>query len=96
MMTVIALLVQLVKDYKAISPVLLAIGSGLGMVVTKGLGYGIPELLQILSIVFGGASLVNLRTALARIESLFQANPTPAPAPVPAPVADNSQAAKAS
>ncbi|MHB1556500.1 MAG: hypothetical protein ACYC61_03350 [Isosphaeraceae bacterium] len=96
MMTVIALLVQLVKDYKTYSPVLLAIGSGLGMIMTKGLGSGIPELFQVLSVVFSGASLVGLRTALARIESLFQASPTPAPAPAPAPAADNSQPAKAS
>lgn len=95
MMSVIALIVQLVKDYKTYSPVLLAIGSGLGMILTKGLGGGIPELFQILSVVFGGASLVGLRTALARLESLFQGGSTPAPAPTPAPAVNNGQPAKA-
>ncbi len=96
MMTVIALIVELFKAYKMVSPVLLAIGSGLGMIVTKGLGWGIPELFQALMFIFGGALLADLRGALTRLESLMPGSSSSTLTPAPAPAANTDQPAKAS
>jgi hypothetical protein len=66
-MNVTALMLELVNGYKTYSSVILAIVSGLGMILSKNYGGGISEIFQALTLVFGGASIVGLRHAVAKL-----------------------------
>jgi hypothetical protein len=69
-MNVIAILVALYNGAKVISPVVLAVASGLGMILTKALGWGISEIFQALALIFSGASVSGLNKALAELSAL--------------------------
>jgi hypothetical protein len=68
----IAVLLGLINGYKTYSSVILAIVSGLGMILTKNYGGGISEILQALTLVFSGASVVGLRHAVAKVSDSGQ------------------------
>ena len=65
-MQLIPLLLSLVNGYKTYSTVILAVVSGLGMILTKNYGGGVAEIFQALTLVFGGASVVGLRHAVSK------------------------------
>lgn len=71
----ITVLLGLINGYKTYSSVILAIVSGLGMILTKNYGGGASEILQALTLVFGGASVVGLRHAVAKLLTPGQGGP---------------------
>jgi hypothetical protein len=74
----ITLLLGLINGYKTYSSVILTIVSGLGMILTKNYGGGVSEILQALTLVFGGASVAGLRHAVAQLSTLGQGVPSQA------------------
>ena len=60
-MTFAAFLLALFDGCKTVLPVILAVLSGLGMILTKALAGGISEIFQALALVFSGASVVGLK-----------------------------------
>jgi hypothetical protein len=66
-MKLIPLLLSLVNGYKTYSSVILAVVSGLGMILSKNYGGGAAEIFQALTLVFGGASVVGLRHAVSKV-----------------------------
>jgi len=66
-MNVVNVLLSLVNGYKTYSTVILAIVSGLGMILAKNYDGGIAEICQALLLVFGGASVVGLRHAVSKV-----------------------------
>ena len=67
-----ALLLDLINAYKAHSSVILAVVSGLGMILTKNYAGGISEIFQALTLIFGGASVVGLRQAVSKLSASGQ------------------------
>lgn len=85
-MTYAALLLTLINGYKTYSSVILAIVAGVGMILTKNFSGGLSSIFQALTLIFGGASIVGLRGALAQLADaagqLTPSQPTPSqPAP---------------
>jgi hypothetical protein len=72
-MNFIGIVVALFEGFKACSPVILAVASGLGMILTKTLGWGISEIFQALALVFSGVSIVGLKNAVAELAVLAPA-----------------------
>jgi hypothetical protein len=65
-MNVILILLNLINGYKTYASVILAIVSGLGMILSKNYSQGLNQIFQSLLLLFGGASLVSLRHAVAK------------------------------
>jgi hypothetical protein len=66
-MNAVNVLLSLINGYKTYSTVILAIVSGLGMILAKNYDGGIATICQALLLVFGAASVVGLRHAVAKI-----------------------------
>jgi len=66
-MNVVKTLLFLIDGYKTYSVVILAVVSGMGMILSKHYDGGISEICQALLVVCGGASVVGLRHAVATI-----------------------------
>ena len=64
-MNVSTVLLQLINDYKTHSATILAIATGVGAILSKNYSQGAADILQALTLVFGGASVVGLRHAVA-------------------------------
>jgi FtsH-binding integral membrane protein len=58
-----------VNGYKTYFSVFLAVASGIVMILTKYYQGGIAEIFQVITLVFGGASIVGLRHAVAKLEN---------------------------
>jgi hypothetical protein len=65
-MNIVKVLLELINGYKTYSTVILAMVSGLGMILTKHYDTGICEICQAVLVVCGGASVVGLRHAVAK------------------------------
>jgi hypothetical protein len=66
MLKLIPILLALVNGYKTYASVILAVVSGLGMILSKNYGGGVAEIFQALTLLFGGASVVGLRHAVSK------------------------------
>jgi hypothetical protein len=66
-MNIVKVLLFLIDGYKTYSTVILAIVSGLGMILTKNYDSGVCEICQTMLVVCGGASVVGLRHAVAKV-----------------------------
>lgn len=66
-MNIVSILLLLINGYKTYSTVILAVFSGLGMILSKNYGEGISSIFQALTLVFGGASVAGLRHAVAKV-----------------------------
>ena len=66
-MNIVSILLLLINGYKTYSTVILAVLSGLGMILSKNYGEGISSIFQALTLVFGGASVAGLRHAVAKV-----------------------------
>lgn len=64
-----AILLMLLGEAKALSPVVLAVLSGLGMILTKGLGWGISEIFQALTFIFSGAGAVLIKQSVSDLSA---------------------------
>ena len=72
-MNVILVLLKLINGYKTYASVILAIVSGLGMVLSKNYSQGLSQIFQALLMLFGGASVVSMRHAVSKVEAQVQA-----------------------
>jgi RsiW-degrading membrane proteinase PrsW (M82 family) len=68
-MNPISLALNLINGYKTYSSVILTVASGVGMIATKNYSEGLSQILQGLTMVFGGASVASLRHAVAKVEN---------------------------
>jgi hypothetical protein len=68
-MSVIAVLLNLINGYKTYASVIMAIISGIGLVLSKNYTGGLTQILQSLLILFGGASIAGMRHAVAKVEA---------------------------
>jgi hypothetical protein len=66
-MSVITALLNLINGYKTYASVILAIVSGLGLVLSKNYAGGLTQIFQSLLILFGGASIAGMRHAVAKV-----------------------------
>ena len=65
----IALILKLISGYKTYASVIAALVSGLGMILSKNYSEGASEIFQALMILFGGAGVVGMRHAVAKLEA---------------------------
>ncbi len=63
-----AFLLVLVNGYKTYTSAILAVVSGLGMILTKDYAGIVSQIFQALTLIFGGTSVVGLRHAVAKLE----------------------------
>ena len=68
-----ALLLKLVNGYKTYSSAILAVVSGLGLVLAQNYSGGVTQIFQALLLLFGGASVVGMRHAIAKLDAKVQA-----------------------
>jgi hypothetical protein len=78
-MNVAVLLLQAVSLLKAHPSTILAIVSGIGMILSKNYSEGASQIFQALLVLFGGSTVVGLQSSLTRtqaqVESQFAAAP---------------------
>jgi hypothetical protein len=73
-MNVIVILLNLINGYKTYASVILAIVSGLGMVLSKNYSAGLAQIFQALLVLFGGAAVASMRHAVAKVEAQAAGN----------------------
>ncbi len=71
-MNVILVVLKLVNGYKTYASVILAIVSGLGLVLSKNYSQGLTQVFQSLLVLFSGTSVVSLRHAVSKVEAQLQ------------------------
>lgn len=59
-MKIVPILLELINGYKTYSAVILAVVSGLGLILTKDYAGGLNEIFQALTLVFGGAASLSV------------------------------------
>lgn len=88
-MNLTAIMLLILGQVRAFSPVVLAVLSGLGMILTKGLGWGISEIFQALSIVFSGISAFVIKKSMAELSAVTSALSAPTSGKSEAPATGN-------
>ncbi len=76
-MNLTAIMLLIFGEVRALSPIALAVLSGLGMILTKSLGWGISELFQALSIVFSGLSAFVIKKSMIELSAVTSALSAP-------------------
>jgi multidrug transporter EmrE-like cation transporter len=66
-MNVTTILLDLINGYKTYSAAILTIATGVGAILSKNYSQGLTDILQALTLIFGGASVVGLRHAVAKV-----------------------------
>lgn len=66
-MNVSTILLEAINGYKTYSASILTIVTGVGAILSKNYSQGITDILQALALIFGGASVVGLRHAVAKV-----------------------------
>ena len=66
-MKITAILLELISGYKTYSAAILTIATGVGAILSKNYSQGATDILQALALIFGGASVVGLRHAVAKV-----------------------------
>ena len=64
-----AILLKLINGYKTYASVILAVVSGLGLILTQNYAGGLTQIFQSLLLFFGGATVVSMRHAIAKVEA---------------------------
>jgi hypothetical protein len=65
----VAILLKLIDGYKTYASVILAIVSGIGMILSKNYNDGLNQIFQALMVVSGGASVAGMRHAVAKVQA---------------------------
>lgn len=65
----IAILLKLINGYKTYASVILAVVSGVGMILSKDYSNGLNQIFQALLVISGGAGVASLRSAVAKVQS---------------------------
>ena len=66
-MNVSTILLELVNGYKTYSAAILTIVTGVGAILSKNYNQGIADIMQAMTFIFGGAAVVGLRHAVAKV-----------------------------
>jgi hypothetical protein len=74
-MSRVAILLKLIDGYKTYGSVIMAVVSGIGMILSKDYNDGLNQIFQALLVVSGGASVASMRHAVAKID--VPAQPAP-------------------
>lgn len=61
------IMLELINGYKTYSAAILTIVTGVGAILSKNYSQGIADILQALTVVFGGTAVVGLRHAVAKV-----------------------------
>ncbi|MGC8643979.1 MAG: hypothetical protein ACP5XB_29320 [Isosphaeraceae bacterium] len=64
-----ALLLKLIDGYKTYASAILAVLSGLGLILSQNYATGLTQIFQALLLIFGGASVVSMRHAIAKVQA---------------------------
>jgi hypothetical protein len=68
------ILLDLINGYKTYSAAILTIVTGVGAILSKDYNQGVTDILQALTLIFGSASVVGLRHAVAKVPTgVFEA-----------------------
>lgn len=65
-MSTLSAVVQILKAAKKYAPVIAAVASGVGMILSKNYDEGLSTIFQALTLVFSGATAASLQSAVAR------------------------------
>jgi len=76
-MNVITILSSLISNYKTYASVILAVVSGLGLILAKNYSAGIEQILQALLVVFSGATALSMRLDLDKVATQVKAQIQP-------------------
>jgi hypothetical protein len=68
-MNLVAILLRLIDGYKTYASAILAVVSGIGVILSKDYSEGLNQIFQALLVVSGGASVAAMRHAVAKVES---------------------------
>lgn len=68
-----AIILKLINGYKTYSSAILAIVSGLGLVLAQNYSGGLAQIFQSLLLIFGGTTVVSMRHAIAKLDAKVQA-----------------------
>jgi hypothetical protein len=60
-------LLELINGYKTYSGAILTIVTGIGAILSKNYSQGVADIMQALTLIFGGATVVGLRHAVAKV-----------------------------
>lgn len=71
-MAILAMILKLMGNYKTYMSAVLAILSGLGMILSRNYADGLAQIFQALLVLFGGATVVSMRHAIAKLETQGQ------------------------
>lgn len=66
-MNVSSILLDLINGYKTYSAAILTIVTGVGAILSKNYSQGVADIMQALTLIFGGAAVVGLRHAVAKV-----------------------------
>jgi hypothetical protein len=66
-MNLTTVLLDLINGYKTYSAAILTIVTGVGAILSKNYGQGVTDILQAFTLIFGGATVVGLRHAVAKV-----------------------------
>jgi hypothetical protein len=61
------IILDLINGYKTYSAAILTIVTGVGAILSKNYNQGVTDILQALTLIFGSASVVGLRHAVAKV-----------------------------
>jgi hypothetical protein len=78
-MNSVAILLKLIDGYKTYASVIMAVASGLGMILSKDYSNGLTQIFQALLVVSGGASVASMRHAVSKVEAPAQPAPVSQP-----------------
>jgi hypothetical protein len=60
-------LLDMINGYKTYSAAILTIVTGVGAILSKNYNQGIADIMQALTLIFGGTAVVGLRHAVAKV-----------------------------
>jgi hypothetical protein len=66
-MNVSTILLDLINGYKTYSAAILTVVTGVGAIVSKNYSQGVTDILQAVTLIFGGTTVVSLRHAVAKV-----------------------------
>jgi hypothetical protein len=73
-MNMLDIVLKFINGYKTYASAILAVVSGLGMILTQNYAGGLAQIFQTLLLLFGGASIVGMRHAIAKLEDRVPSN----------------------
>jgi hypothetical protein len=66
-MSASTILLDLINGYKTYSAAILTVVTGVGAIVSKNYSQGVTDILQAVTLIFGGTTVVALRHAVAKV-----------------------------